>query len=100
MSSIFDLPERLQRLRQMFTYFRNAALLTGVEVRDSVDAGSGEIAHEEWVRLLTDVNDCLLAAQALVGGTGGPAAAPSVASLTNDDAHRTLLANASAQTVH
>ncbi len=48
MSSIFDLPERVQRLRQMFSFFRDAALLAGAEVRDSVEAGSGAKAQDEW----------------------------------------------------
>jgi hypothetical protein len=68
MSSIFDLPERVQRLRQMFSYFKNAALLTGAEVRDAVQANAGDKALEEWASLLSDIRDCFSAAQALTDG--------------------------------
>jgi len=99
MSSIFDLPERLQRLRQMFSYFKNAAVLTGAEVRDAVQANAGAKAHEEWLSLLTDISECLSSAQALTDPDGVPATQPAAPRLP-EDAVKALVRASPAQTLH
>jgi len=71
MSSLFELHERIRRLRQMLGYFKSAALLTGAEVRGAAQTGQGETTQQEWTKLIGEIGDCLTAAQ---GGTAAPAA--------------------------
>jgi hypothetical protein len=78
MSSLFELNERVRRLRETFLYFKNAALLTGAEIRDS-DAIEGERARIEWARLLEELRACLEAAESVMARDR--AAAPRASSL-------------------
>jgi hypothetical protein len=71
MSSLFELHERIRRLRQMLGYFKNAAMLTGAEVRNATEAGRGEQTQQEWTKLIEDIGECLATAQ-----TGAQAPAP------------------------
>jgi hypothetical protein len=71
MSSVFELHERIRRLRQMLGYFKSAAILTGAEVRNAAQDGQGEQAHQEWMKLIEDIGDCLATAQS---GAQAPAA--------------------------
>ena len=71
MSSLFELHERIRRLRQMLGYFKNAAMLTGAEVRNAAQTGQGEPTQQEWTKLIEEVGDCLAAAQ---GRTQSPTA--------------------------
>jgi len=71
MSSLFELHERIRRLRQMLGYFKNAAMLTGAEVRNAAQAGQGGETQQEWTKLIEEIGDCLAAAQ---GGAPAPAA--------------------------
>ena len=64
MSSIFELNERVRRLRETFSYFKNAALLTGAEVREAAQGGSDQEVHAEWARLLGELRQCLQVAEA------------------------------------
>ncbi len=72
MSSIFELGERVRRLRETFLYFRNAALLTGAELRSALPRGDDEQAIAEWTRLLAEVRQCLEAAEAVLPGAVEP----------------------------
>jgi hypothetical protein len=59
MASIFDLEDRVRRLRQTFSYFKNAAILTAAEVQNS----TADVATQEWVALINEIQECLLQAE-------------------------------------
>ena len=62
MSSIFEVRDRVCRLRQTFSYFRNAAILTGSEIRHALR--SDVAARDEWASLLSEVRGCLMVLEA------------------------------------
>ena len=57
MSSLFEIHDRIRRLRGVYSFFGDAAAQCGAELANAPGPGIDERTREEWARLISDARD-------------------------------------------